>query len=124
MEPEGTPSAIAEGRLVNYTMDAKDHNAHFDGSDDYINAGNDASVNITGPITLEAWIKADSTSTNYGRIIHKNQYNSINGYMLSLRPGGGIHLELHCTDGVRYKLGSDAVDVTDQDLLPSPAPLP
>ncbi len=31
----------------------------FDGKDDYIDCGNDASLNITGSITIEAWVKFD-----------------------------------------------------------------
>ncbi|MDP8247203.1 MAG: LamG domain-containing protein, partial [Candidatus Tritonobacter lacicola] len=34
----------------------------FDGSNDYIDCGNDPSLNITGPITVEAWARLDSFS--------------------------------------------------------------
>ncbi|MHC4122820.1 MAG: LamG-like jellyroll fold domain-containing protein [Planctomycetota bacterium] len=32
----------------------------FDGVDDYVNCGNDSVFNITGPVTLSAWIKTSS----------------------------------------------------------------
>ncbi len=37
----------------------------FDGVDDYVNAGNDASLNITNAITISAWIKAGTTPDGY-----------------------------------------------------------
>ncbi|NOQ55625.1 MAG: hypothetical protein GQ477_02340, partial [Nanohaloarchaea archaeon] len=32
----------------------------FDGADDYVNCGNDSSLDITSAITIEAWVKSDS----------------------------------------------------------------
>jgi len=32
----------------------------FDGVDDYVDCGNDASLNVTNAITIEAWIRPDS----------------------------------------------------------------
>jgi len=39
----------------------------FDGVDDYVNIGNPSSLQLTGAMTLSAWIKADSidNSGNY-----------------------------------------------------------
>jgi hypothetical protein len=42
----------------------------FDGVDDYVNAGRHPSLDITGDITLEAWIKPD-TIGSYARVIYK-----------------------------------------------------
>ena len=42
----------------------------FDGSNDYVDCGNDPSLNITDAITIEAWIKMVSTSTD-GMIVAK-----------------------------------------------------
>ena len=39
----------------------------FDGSDDFIDAGADASLNITGPITLETWVQLRSVRAGGGR---------------------------------------------------------
>jgi len=44
----------------------------FDGVNDYINVGSDASLAITGDLTLSAWVKIDSSPGNYGRIIFKS----------------------------------------------------
>lgn len=68
----------------------------FDGTDDYINCGNDASLNITDAITLAMWIKLDAYSLN-PNILQK--WSGNNGYALCLgsnhgkiqtyiRPGG------------------------------------
>ncbi|MDP3015411.1 MAG: LamG domain-containing protein, partial [bacterium] len=49
----------------------------FDGVDDYVDAGNAASLNITGEITLEAWIYTTTYAypTNEGMIVNKeNSY--------------------------------------------------
>ena len=43
----------------------------FNGSSDYVNCGNDASLNITDAITIEAWVKLASTQVNYARILDR-----------------------------------------------------
>lgn len=57
----------------------------FDGSNDYVDCGNDTSLQIAGKqITLEAWIYATAWKTNAydGNVICK-EYNTSNyGYML------------------------------------------
>ncbi len=55
----------------------KDKALQFDGKDDYVNLESDSSLNITGDITVEAWVKTPSSWTeNYPQII--------------ARAGGGI----------------------------------
>ncbi len=44
----------------------------FNGSSDYIDAGNPADLQITGALTLSAWIKTINTSTTPGMIIGKD----------------------------------------------------
>ena len=43
----------------------------FDGTDDYIDCGNKASLSITTPITLEAWIYLDAWSGSWDRVVAK-----------------------------------------------------
>ncbi len=43
----------------------------FDGINDYVNAGNGASLNITGAITIEAWIKPTANNPSYARIVER-----------------------------------------------------
>ena len=59
----------------------------FDGSDDYIDAGNSSSLVITGNFTISAWINLD-TQTGYRRIIGKaNSTNTRCNYGLGLENG-------------------------------------
>jgi len=43
----------------------------FDGSDDRVSAGNPAALQITGSLTLEAWVKAPSRAASYHGVIGK-----------------------------------------------------
>jgi len=47
----------------------------FDGGDDYVNVGNDPSLQITSAITLEAWIKTPSSwNKDYPTVVSKANY--------------------------------------------------
>lgn len=69
----------------------------FDGTNDYVDMGNDTSLQISGKyITLEAWIYPTSWKTNAydGNIIAK-EYNTSNyGYMLRCGAGGKLNFAL------------------------------
>jgi hypothetical protein len=55
----------------------------FDGTDDYVNCGNAGSLNITGAITIEAWINADTWNANsWGGTIVGKDNTSPAGYDL------------------------------------------
>ena len=43
---------------------------HFDGIDDYLDAGNPSALNLTDEITVSAWVRLESTSAE-GKIIAK-----------------------------------------------------
>jgi hypothetical protein len=66
----------------------------FDGNDDWVDCGYDASLQLTGgAITLEAWIKADTWRSNIweGSIIEKEQASPDNGYMLRCGDNGSAN---------------------------------
>jgi len=67
----------------------------FDGADDYVDAGNGASLNITGKqISIEAWIKPNVVSGNW--VVVKNQ-----GYGLrALVSGSTLIIRLYIWYGV------------------------
>jgi len=72
---------------------------HFEDGDDYINAGGNASINITGNlITVSAWINADSwTSSEFdGTIVDKTEWAGgvENGYALTVGDGGRVAFRL------------------------------
>ena len=75
----------------------------LDGADDYIDCGNSPFVDITGAITLEAWISPDVGSTQ--SIIKKN--TATTGYELSLAVSGKVFFRLNGTD--RLDSGSDYI---------------
>ena len=81
----------------------------FDGMNDYINCGNDSSLDITGPITLEAWIKP-SVGTGQQGII--GTYGFDNAYSLYLRhsAGGDIGFQYTTSAGTRYYLMKGTLD--------------
>jgi prepilin-type N-terminal cleavage/methylation domain-containing protein len=58
----------------------------FDGVDDYVNAGNGASLNITGEITIEAWVNTDIESPAVNKGIFA-KCDAVNGYMIRHRTG-------------------------------------
>ena len=71
----------------------------FDGTNDYVDCGNNASVQITGnQITLEAWIFPTSWKSLVwqGNIIAKEQngFGNDNGYMLRAGNNGSLNLTL------------------------------
>lgn len=68
---------------------------NFDGVDDYINCGNNSSVQITtNAVTMEAWIKATTWKTNVyeGTIVNKE--GSSAGYMLRCGNGGELNMAI------------------------------
>ena len=61
--------------LFNTALYAQVNSLHFDGTNDYVDCGNGASVQLTGmALTLEAWVYPTSFKTNIweGNIINKN----------------------------------------------------
>jgi hypothetical protein len=61
----------------------------FDGVSDYVDAGNDASLNITDEITISAWIKTFGTVTESGIYAQGSNFAGISapGYSLRIRLG-------------------------------------
>ena len=68
------------GRLVGFASPVRRpfNGLPFDGVDDYVDVGNGASLNVTGPFSIELWVKF--TAYLNGGIIDKN-YSS-DGWML------------------------------------------
>ncbi|MDD4027401.1 MAG: LamG domain-containing protein, partial [Candidatus Shapirobacteria bacterium] len=73
----------------------------FDGTNDYINSGNNANLNITGPITLETWVKPTVGSGQQGLI---GTYTHNGAYSLYLRhtPGSDISFWINPDGNARY----------------------
>ncbi len=41
----------------------------FDGTDDFVNCGNDAILDVTGAVTISAWVKVSGTPTDYSTVV-------------------------------------------------------
>ena len=63
-ESDGTLSVAGIG-----TVSGSLNTMAFDGTDDYVDCGNDSSLNIQGSITAEAWINLASAPTEAGSVV-------------------------------------------------------
>jgi hypothetical protein len=61
----------------------------FDGTDDTMTIANSSSVDITGAITIEAWINPDSV-TGWTALVYKNNASSTEGYHMGFDPNGNL----------------------------------
>ena len=67
---------------------ASTNSFEFDGSTDYVDCGNGASLQITGALTISAWVKTTNTST-IGIIVGKDGINTgTRSYVLNLATTG------------------------------------
>ncbi|MBI3414136.1 MAG: hypothetical protein HY043_02260, partial [Verrucomicrobia bacterium] len=83
------------GTLVNgpvWTVGQTSGALSFDGVDDYVDAGNGASLNPTTALTLVTWVKASSTSATGGLIVKDN--GTTHQYALWLQLGGKVRLSI------------------------------
>jgi hypothetical protein len=58
----------------------------FDGNADFIDCGNSSSVNITGNITISAWVNANNFNTDHGIVSKSGLYDFITNAPLSQAP--------------------------------------
>ena len=62
----------------------------FDGVDDYVDCGNDESLNISGEITVEAWVKIDDYNVTQMQVVHKE-----GAFDMSVRPSSRyVHFDM------------------------------
>jgi len=104
------------GTLTNgptYTGVSKDAAIVFDGVDDYVDCGNDSSVQITGELTQEAWFKASSSSNNQG-IIYKDD-NSNRCYKLQLQANTNKLFPIYFSGNTAYNTFTGNTDVGDNE---------
>jgi len=77
----------------------------LDGSNDRVLVPDDPTLDITGAITLAAWIKPKLTGTQY--VIRKAQFDSTDGYELSLSATGKVFFRLNQrTQANTYRIDS------------------
>lgn len=68
----GGKSATSSGRAAGGGGFANAYSVDFDGTDDYMDIGNDSSLSISGALSITAWIYADSLS-GFPMIISKRK---------------------------------------------------
>ena len=66
----------------------------FDGIDDYINCGNDVSLNITGAITIEVWLKLDTVAGLKGIVSKYGGVAADQSYLLRMSSAAQGNLQL------------------------------
>jgi len=86
----------------------------FDGTNDYVDVGNDSSLDITDAITIEAWVKAD-TQSGYRRIVSKQ-------YQTDQTTGNSCYqLGIHDDNNWRWSVGG-VFDVRNTSSVSQPEP--
>jgi len=97
----GTPPTWVEGK---YGMALQ-----FDGVDDYVDCGNDASLDVTNAITLEAWIYLDSWSGLWDRVVAKTASGALS-YILGISATyRGVYFGLFKDTAQTYITGQTAI---------------
>ena len=91
---------------VNHGAYYKDGELEFDGSSNYIDCGNDASLNITDAITISSWIKPIETISTYQRIVGDEIYG--NGLSFGVKDLNNLDV---------YTTGSISFSTTDSPLI-------
>ncbi|MBW8002202.1 MAG: LamG domain-containing protein [Planctomycetes bacterium] len=78
----GNNGVVYGAQLTEDRFGVANHAYLFDGQDDYIEAAHSSSLDLTGPITLSAWIKSDGTYWQSEIISKMPSYSPAIGYQL------------------------------------------
>jgi Lectin C-type domain. len=70
----------------------------FDGSYDYINCGNDESLNIQDNLTVQGWAYYDGGGSQHPRFFGK-RFDGTAAWNIGLYDGQNIYYETHCVSG-------------------------
>ena len=79
-------SVIAAGIANNYSM-------NFDGSNDYINAGNDSSLAISGDFTISLWVN-QTTTTAFSYLLDKGGAGSSINYRGGINSSNQVYFQI------------------------------
>jgi|14_taG_2_1085336.scaffolds.fasta_scaffold07560_2 hypothetical protein len=112
---DGTSSGMTQANLVqsdlSFTSGYSPYALSFDGANDYIDCGNDSSLQITGDLTLSAWVNI-GTSTSIMRLINKD--NGSNRAWIMLIVSGKIRFTRFYTASSLYYMDS-SISVNDSN---------
>lgn len=84
--PSGSGPTFSGGALV------------FDGTNDYVDCGNDASLRVDGDLTLSLWICPADLAKGRQNLIDKSNYGD-GEFVLTMEPGGGLSYYHHANGG-------------------------
>ena len=87
------PGAL-QGGAARTTAGKYGRGVNFDGVDDWVTVADSASLDLTSGMTLEAWVKPDTTDTNWRTVLIKEQTDQL-AYALYAntdagRPSGNV----------------------------------
>ena len=91
-ETSNNDGSFTDGATGNWTSSSKygDYALDFDGTDDYVDCGNNPSLNITDAITIEAWIYAGAWQATTP-IVYKDYSDNKIPYGLRINAAGSFH---------------------------------
>ena len=85
---------------------------NFDGTDDYVDAGNDSSLDITEEITIEAWVNITNTTGNTWNTILNNGGAWSDGYFLSINDSRQVGVNLEDAVSIYGTYTSETLDLS------------
>jgi len=87
---------------------------YFDGSDDYVDCGNDPNLQITANLTVEAWAKRDVLDA-YQTLVSKNSFNAKRAWFIRLENNtGGNKVRFYASkDGTTSQLLDSDTAIND-----------
>jgi len=104
---DGTLKPTGSESIWNSSSMYGDYALDFDGTDDYVDCGNDMSLNPTDAITIEAWVRVDTLPASSDKIINKQD-----AWLFDIRNPSGSTYEIRFYNyGGASGLNSAAVDV-------------
>jgi hypothetical protein len=74
------------------------HSLSLNGTSGYVSVPNSASINISGPITIEAWIKLNASTGDYRDIVCREAWGQAGtggGYEFAITNSGKVRLDLY-----------------------------
>jgi YD repeat-containing protein len=105
-----TSSAVT----VNVVNSLSFHSLSLNGTSSYVSVPNSSTINISGPITIEAWIKLSSVNGNYQDIVCREawaQAGTGGGYEFAITNTGKLRLDLYQSHN-QYTTAIGATTVT------------
>jgi hypothetical protein len=108
--PPGSDSSInLSAPLAPFLQAGSQNSLSFDGSNSYLQVPNSASLNITGPITLEAWVKTNSSTTIENVLFRGDWTQNAYSYDLQIQ-NGKVRMDSYCSVSVySYAIGATTV---------------